>query len=791
MDPLYVVIPSIAGSLLTGAAIFLNVQTIWANGFPQLSTMLLSDKESQKAFVACHGGGLAWYGESVYDVRLDRPRTAARIGALSLHSTHLQFVPNDGASGELTITYCSISSIDKKIATFSNATTHYPIFIYTKSFLNARFYLLRDQDSQDAFSILTKFINVGKFSSLDQLYAFTYRRAVTYSEDGWSVFDPEREYKRMGVGSRTDAWRWSKVNEHYEFSSTYPKLLVVPNKISDNVLKHTAKFRSKARIPALSYLHRHNMVSITRSSQPMVGLRNNRSVQDEKLVECIFGSGLLPLESGRYNLIIDARPAMNVAGQTAMGAGTESTENYRGCRLELMNIENIHVIRDSMNKLIDVVSSSDGMVSRDRLDRTNWLRHIRNLIDASLKVVQHVHLYNAHVLVHCSDGWDRTAQLTSLAQICLDPYYRTIRGFAVLVEKEWCSFGHKFRDRCGHLCMDASHGGASEGDTSSGSSNSSGNPFQQVSKSAANSIAGSMRGLMSSSKTRMSSSMLSTSVSVDGLSSLYTNGSTSLLASGRSGSATSVSNLNTTYNANLPSEKSVNRQTAHPKECCPTFVQFLDCLYQIWTQFPTHFEYSDKLLVVLAEHAYSCQFGNFIFNCERERNTFGIPNPDNTGYLSLQESSHSVWSHILSNETEFKNSSYVASSSSSNNSVQYGAGGGTIGLNGEPGTVSPDGDILYPSSSNLRFFSGLYARDGENQVEVNERVETVTKEAGLGIPSAWSPAAMLDSLAGLSVKSSQQAVIVKPQEIQLSSIEDAGGKELKPVRAIDWDPLTS
>lgn len=35
------------------------------------------------------------------------------------------------------------------------------------------------------------------------------------------------------------------------------------------------------------------------------------------------------------------------------------------------------------------------------------------------------------VLVHCSDGWDRTSQLTSLAQLLLDPYYRTIDGFQV------------------------------------------------------------------------------------------------------------------------------------------------------------------------------------------------------------------------------------------------------------------------------------------------------------------------------------------------------------------------
>lgn len=49
------------------------------------------------------------------------------------------------------------------------------------------------------------------------------------------------------------------------------------------------------------------------------------------------------------------------------------------------------------------------------------------------------------MVVHCSDGWDRTCQLTSLAMLMLDGYYRTIRGFEVLLEKEWLSFGHRFQ----------------------------------------------------------------------------------------------------------------------------------------------------------------------------------------------------------------------------------------------------------------------------------------------------------------------------------------------------------
>lgn len=39
--------------------------------------------------------------------------------------------------------------------------------------------------------------------------------------------------------------------------------------------------------------------------------------------------------------------------------------------------------------------------------------------------------------------------MTSLAQVMLDPYYRTIDGFLVLLEKEWASFGHQFEHRLG------------------------------------------------------------------------------------------------------------------------------------------------------------------------------------------------------------------------------------------------------------------------------------------------------------------------------------------------------
>ena len=62
-------------------------------------------------------------------------------------------------------------------------------------------------------------------------------------------------------------------------------------------------------------------------------------------------------------------------------------------------------------------------------------------------VVDAITIQERPVLVHCSDGWDRTTQMVSLAELMLDPYYRTFEGFKVLIEREWLQYGHKFTDR--------------------------------------------------------------------------------------------------------------------------------------------------------------------------------------------------------------------------------------------------------------------------------------------------------------------------------------------------------
>lgn len=130
----------------------------------------------------------------------------------------------------------------------------------------------------------------------------------------------------------------------------------------------------------------------------------------------------------------------------AKGGGYENEENYQNTEVVFLDIHNIHVMRESLRKVREMCSPKieDPNHFYSNLETSQWLHHVKAVLAGALKIVDKVENYKSSVLVHCSDGWDRTSQLTSLSMIMLDPFYRTVRGFEVLIEKEWVSFGHKF-----------------------------------------------------------------------------------------------------------------------------------------------------------------------------------------------------------------------------------------------------------------------------------------------------------------------------------------------------------
>ncbi|CAD5322632.1 unnamed protein product [Arabidopsis thaliana] len=272
-----------------------------------------------------------------------------------------------------------------------------------------------------------------------------------------------------------ELWRISDLNSNYNLCQTYPFAFMIPKSISDAELLQACSFRARCRLPVITWCQPGSGAVIARSSQPLVGLMMNmRSNLDEKLVAA-FCSQLPGAKGERRKLYIaDARPRKNALANGAMGGGSESSSNYFQSEIVFFGIDNIHAMRESFSRVRDYLdmhgtTSSDGRSSFLRhggwtwgggnlssmsasvslLGDSGWLIHIQSVLAGAAWIAARVAMESASVLVHCSDGWDRTTQLVSLACLLLDPYYRTFAGFQALVEKDWLAFGHPFSDRVG------------------------------------------------------------------------------------------------------------------------------------------------------------------------------------------------------------------------------------------------------------------------------------------------------------------------------------------------------
>ncbi|VVC98139.1 unnamed protein product [Leptidea sinapis] len=149
------------------------------------------------------------------------------------------------------------------------------------------------------------------------------------------------------------------------------------------------------------------------------------------------------------------RMNINAMVNRAAGKGYENEAFYENMKFQFLGIGNIHVMRKSLQKLVETCEQNSPTMSSflSGLESSGWLKHIKAILDTSWWIACAIQS-GVSVCVHCSDGWDRTAQVCSLAALCLEPHYRTINGYQALIEKDWLSFGHKFTSRCGHVAGD-------------------------------------------------------------------------------------------------------------------------------------------------------------------------------------------------------------------------------------------------------------------------------------------------------------------------------------------------
>ncbi|CAG2110539.1 unnamed protein product [Medioppia subpectinata] len=364
-------------------------------------------------------------------------------GSLYVTNYKLYFKSAESEAESVSVPLCCVSRVEKVGGASSKGDHSYGIDLLCKDMRNLRFAHKQENHSRrDVFEKLSQYA----FPLSNKLPIFAFEYSAKYSVDGWTAYAPIAEYKRMGLPN--ESWKITKINEKYELCDTYPAELAVPSAANDDYLRSVASFRSRGRLPVLSWLHPESQASITRCSQPLVGMTNKRNRDDEHYIQTIMDANA----QSHKIFIMDARPIANAVANKARGGGYENEELYRNAEINFLDIHSIHVMRESLRKLKELCFPAIGDEQHwySNLESTHWLEHIRSILAGTLRIVDKIENNKTSVVVHCSDGWDRTAQLTSLSMILLDPYYRTLKGFEVLIEKEWISFGHKFAQRIGH-----------------------------------------------------------------------------------------------------------------------------------------------------------------------------------------------------------------------------------------------------------------------------------------------------------------------------------------------------
>lgn len=73
-------------------------------------------------------------------------------------------------------------------------------------------------------------------------------------------------------GVNNDMWKITRINERYEVCDSYPAAWAVPAAASDELVRAAAAFRARGRAPVLAWLHPKHQATVTRCSQPLVGV---------------------------------------------------------------------------------------------------------------------------------------------------------------------------------------------------------------------------------------------------------------------------------------------------------------------------------------------------------------------------------------------------------------------------------------------------------------------------------------------------------------------------------------
>ncbi|EDQ85601.1 uncharacterized protein MONBRDRAFT_29099 [Monosiga brevicollis MX1] len=208
--------------------------------------------------------------------------------------------------------------------------------------------------------------------------------------------------------------------------------------------RSVSKYRQNGRFPMLCFLHPKTKMPLLRSGQPLAGSSGKRKYEDEQMLRMVLSTADV-----KQGLILDTRTSSVASTHRSKGGGLEVIDKYYGWSRKMLDIAAWPILADSLSKLLEACQdpSLDASKFLEKLNASNWLSTVRDALSAALQAVTCLEHEQQPVVVHGSHGTDITCIVVALAQLYMDPYFRTLEGFCKLVEKEWLHAGHPFASR--------------------------------------------------------------------------------------------------------------------------------------------------------------------------------------------------------------------------------------------------------------------------------------------------------------------------------------------------------
>ncbi|KAK8840888.1 hypothetical protein M9Y10_027719 [Tritrichomonas musculus] len=264
------------------------------------------------------------------------------------------------------------------------------------------------------------------------------KNSLKFDEQKW-ITNPTW-IEKVDIPSEYDLM-WNK------YCKTYPRYFFMPSKIPTYFIHESSLCRTHKRFPFITYFYvplksdEEEKVALLRCSQPVNVLKRPKSVYEHQYLAAICGNHGLT--------IIDCRPKKKAFANQMIGKGYESTKDVK------MSISKVHFHFLGIPDYSDVRDRYISMVKKIFHGKSSafkkWGKITMKILNGASLVVSRMTLMLNTVLIHCSNGLDRTSQICSLSQLMMDSKFRTLKGFIELIQKDWIDIGHKFSSRCLHV----------------------------------------------------------------------------------------------------------------------------------------------------------------------------------------------------------------------------------------------------------------------------------------------------------------------------------------------------